>query len=70
LIVFGISLRIFPISAIIALIPIPLIIQVGLGLKKNYDQTDLLVPFMSKTLMFSRISGALFVFGLLIGIPF
>ncbi|MFB5633887.1 MAG: prenyltransferase [Candidatus Nitrosomaritimum aestuariumsis] len=69
-IVFGISLRIFPISAIIALIPIPLIIQAGLGLKKNYDQTDLLVPFMSKTLMFSRISGALFVVGLLIGISF
>ena len=69
-IVFGISLRIFPISTIIALIPIPLIIQAGLGLKKNYDQTDLLVPFMSKTLMFSRISGALFVVGLLIGISF
>jgi 1,4-dihydroxy-2-naphthoate octaprenyltransferase len=69
-IVFGISLGIFPISAIIALIPIPLIIQAGLGLKKNYDQTDLLVPFMSKTLMFSRISGALFVVGLLIGISF
>jgi 1,4-dihydroxy-2-naphthoate octaprenyltransferase len=68
--VLGILFEIFPISTSIALVPIPLIIQSGLGLKKNYDQTDLLVPFMSKTLMFSRISGALFVVGLLIGISF
>ncbi|MFZ8923083.1 MAG: prenyltransferase, partial [Nitrosopumilaceae archaeon] len=61
---------IFPMSTLIALTPIPLIIQAGLGLKNNYDNTDLLIPSMSKTLMFSRISGALFVIGLLIGVSF
>ncbi len=58
----------FPTSSLIALVPTPLVILAGLGLKKNYDNTDLLFPSMSKTLMFSRLSGALFVIGILIGI--
>jgi 1,4-dihydroxy-2-naphthoate octaprenyltransferase len=65
-IIFGISLQLFPISALIALIPIPLIILAGIGLRKNYENTDLMFPSMSKTLMFSRLTGALFVVGILI----
>jgi 1,4-dihydroxy-2-naphthoate octaprenyltransferase len=43
-----------------------LMIKSGLGLQKNFDSIDNLVPFMSSTLMFSRITGALFVVSFLI----
>ncbi len=65
-IIFGVSQQLFPTSSLIALVPIPLIILAGIGLKKNYDNSDLLFPSMSKTLMFSRLTGALFVVGILI----
>jgi len=65
--ILGIWLELFPFSALIALFPIPLIILAGIGLGKNYENTDLLLPSMSKTLMFSRLVGALFVIGILIG---
>jgi 1,4-dihydroxy-2-naphthoate octaprenyltransferase len=65
-IIIGILLQLFPLSTLVALIPIPLIILAGLGLRKNYEKIDLLVPSMSKTLMFSRLTGVLFVIGILI----
>ena len=67
-IVLGVSVEIFPISTLIALSPIPLVILAGIELKKNYQNQDLLFPSMSKTLMFSRLTGILFVIGILIGI--
>jgi len=63
---FGTLLQLFPISTLIALIPIPLIILAGMGLRKNFDKIDLLIPSMSKTLLFSRLTGVLFVVGILI----
>jgi len=66
--IFGVSAQLFPISVLIALIPIPLIILAGIGLRKNYENQDLLFPSMSKTLMFSRLVGALFVVGILINL--
>ena len=66
-IIFGVSMQLFPVSSLIALAPIPLVIVAGIGLRKNYDNPDLLFPSMSKTLMFSRLVGALFVVGILIG---
>lgn len=65
LIIFGISIGIFPILSFITLFSIPLVIKAGLGLRKNFDSVDELVPFMSSTLMFSRITGALFVLSFL-----
>ena len=38
----------------------------GLGLQKNYDAIDNLVPFMSSTLQFSRLTGILFALSFLI----
>jgi 1,4-dihydroxy-2-naphthoate octaprenyltransferase len=67
-IIFGVSLQLFPVSALIAITPIPLIISAGIGLGKNYENQDMLFPSMSKTLMFSRLAGALFVIGILIGL--
>jgi len=64
--IIGVSAQLFPISSLLALVPIPLIILAGIGLRKNYENQDLLFPSMSKTLMFSRLAGALFVVGILI----
>ncbi|WP_428327020.1 prenyltransferase [Nitrosopumilus sp.] len=66
-IIIGVSLNLFPIVSLITLLSIPLMIKSGFGLKKTYDSVEKLVPFMSSTLMFSRITGALFVLSFLIG---
>ena len=64
-IILGISIGVFPILSFITLFSIPLVIKAGIGLKKNFDSVDELVPFMSSTLIFSRITGALFVLSFL-----
>jgi len=66
LIIVGIITEIFPISSIITLLTIPLMIKSGILLQKNYDDVDGLVPSMEKTLLFSRITGALFVLSFLV----
>jgi 1,4-dihydroxy-2-naphthoate octaprenyltransferase len=65
-IIVGVSTNLFPPISLITLLSIPLMIKSGLGLQKNFDSIDNLVPFMSSTLMFSRITGALFVVSFLI----
>ncbi len=65
-ILIGVSVELFPIISLISFLSIPLMIKSGLGLKKNFDSVDELVPFMSSTLMFSRITGVLFVVSFLI----
>jgi len=60
----------FPELSLISFFSIPLMIKSGRGLQKNYDSVDDLVPFMSSTLMFSRLTGALFVIGFLISLVF
>ena len=64
-IILGIFINVFPILSLITLFSIPLVIKAGMGLKKNFDSVNELVPFMSSTLMFSRITGALFVLSFL-----
>ena len=66
-IIIGVSANLFPLISLITFLSIPLMIKSGLGLRKNFDSTENLVPFMSSTLMFSRITGALFVVSFLIG---
>jgi 1,4-dihydroxy-2-naphthoate octaprenyltransferase len=65
-IVIGVSANLFPIFSLISFFSIPLMIKSGLGLRKHYDSVDSLVPFMSSTLMFGRLTGTLFVIGFLI----
>jgi 1,4-dihydroxy-2-naphthoate octaprenyltransferase len=67
-IIVGVSTNLFPLISLITLLSIPLMIKSGLGLQKNFDSIDNLVPFMSSTLMFSRITGVLFVASFLIGL--
>jgi len=61
----GIFLGIFPMLSLITILGIPLLIKAGLELKKNFDNVDELIPSMSNTLKFSRITGALFVLSFL-----
>jgi 1,4-dihydroxy-2-naphthoate octaprenyltransferase len=63
-IIFGI----FPVYCLIILLTIPLIVKSGQKLKQNYNQLTDLIPAMSSTLYFSRITGALFVVGFLVNV--
>ncbi len=64
-IVFGIIIGVFPTLSLITLFSVPLMIKAGLGLKRNFNSIDELIPFMSLTLMFSRITGVLFALSFL-----
>ncbi|MDO7697599.1 MAG: prenyltransferase [Nitrosopumilus sp.] len=65
-IVIGVVLNYLPVFTLISLMSFPLIIKSGIGLQKNYDSVENLVPYMSSTLKFSRLTGILFVIGFLI----
>ncbi|AFS80940.1 UbiA prenyltransferase [Candidatus Nitrosopumilus koreensis AR1] len=65
-IIVGVSLNLFPLLSLISFLSIPLVIKSGFGLKKTYDSVEKLIPFMSSTLMFSRITGVLFVISFLL----
>ena len=65
-IVIGVVLNYLPVLTLISLTSLPLIIKSGIGLQKNYDSVDNLVPHMSSTLKFSRLTGILFVISFLI----
>ena len=62
----GIIYEIFPLYCIISLGAIPLIIKAGLSLKQNFDNIQELVPAMSSTITFSRITGTLFIIGFIL----
>ena len=67
-IVIGVMLNYLPVLTLISLVSLPLIIKSGIGLQKNYDSVDNLVPYMTSTLKFSRLTGILFVISFLIPI--
>ncbi|MFB5632488.1 MAG: prenyltransferase [Nitrosopumilus sp.] len=67
-IILGVSLNLFPVITLITFLSIPLMFKSGFGLKKTFDSVENLIPYMSSTLMFSRITGALFVLSFIIGI--
>ena len=62
----GVLLQVFPLLSMISFLSIPIMIKSGLGLKKHFNSVDSLFPFMSSTLMFSRLTGVLFVVSFLI----
>ena len=67
-ILIGVFANLFPAHLLIVFLSLPLMIKSGLGLQRNYDSVDDLLPYMSSTLMFSRITGALLVVGFLVGL--
>ena len=62
----GIIYEIFPVYCIISFALIPLLIKAGRELKQNVNNISGMVPAMSHTITFSRITGALFVIGFLL----
>jgi len=64
--VIAVCFEVFPIFCLLILLTIPLIIRSGLKLKQNYDKLTNLIPVMSSTLSFSRITGALLIVGFLV----
>jgi 1,4-dihydroxy-2-naphthoate octaprenyltransferase len=66
--IIAVIFEIFPIFCLIILSTVPLIIKSGLKLKQNYDKLTNLIPVMSSTLYFSRITGVLLVVGFLVNI--
>jgi len=66
IIISGVILEFFPIFCLITLLTIPLVVKAGLGLRVNYNEVEKMVPSMSKTLTFSRITGVLLVLGFLV----
>ncbi len=68
MIIIGISLNFFPLLSLICFLSFPFMINSGVGLQKNFNSVHELVPFMSSSLKFSRITGILFVLSFLIPI--
>ena len=66
--IIAVVFEIFPVFCLIILSTVPLIIRSGQKLKQNYDKLTNLIPVMSSTLYFSRITGALLVVGFLVNI--
>lgn len=66
ILISGVLLEIFPMLTLISLALIPLIIKSGMILRKNFDNTEGLIPVMATTIFFSRITGALFVIGFIL----
>ena len=64
--IFAIIIGVFPIYCLIILSTIPLVIKFGKKLKQNYEKLDKLLPIMSSTLVFSRVTGILLVVGFLL----
>lgn len=63
-----VMLDLFPVFSLITLVTIPLIIKSGRNLKTSFHDNNLIVPVMTKTLMFSRITGTLLVIGFLLNL--
>lgn len=68
IILVGVMMQIFPVFCLITLVTIPLVVKSGLELQKHFDDMDKFVFVMKSTLLFSRITGALFIVGFLVGI--
>jgi len=66
--IIAVVFEIFPVFCLIILSTVPLIIKSGQKLKQNYDKLTNLIPVMSLTLYFSRITGVLLVVGFLVNI--
>ena len=66
--IFAIVIEVFPIYCLIILSTVPLVIKFGKKLKQNYEKLDKLLPIMSSTLVFSRVTGILLIVGFLLDV--
>ncbi len=66
--VVAVVIGVFPFFCLIILGTIPMVIKSGQKLKHGYDELSKIIPVMSSTLVFSRLTGALLVIGFIINI--
>jgi len=59
----GIALGIFPTFCLIIFLTLPILVKSGKALKRSFDDTQKLLPIMNSTLLYSRLTGLLFVLG-------
>jgi len=65
-IIAGVISGIFPVVSLMTLSTIPMAVRSAISLKKNYEDTNRLVPVMQGFVTYSRITGALFVVSFLV----
>lgn len=65
-IVTGVLAGALPWLVLVTFVSAPLLISSWRGLARNYNSTDRLIPYMSSTLLFSRVTGALLVAGIIL----
>lgn len=68
LIAAGVVIGAFPIFCLISFATVPLVIKGGHRIKANLDEASKFLPVMKSTLLFSRLTGALFVVGFIVQI--
>jgi 1,4-dihydroxy-2-naphthoate octaprenyltransferase len=68
LVIGGVFLGVFPVFCLIVFATMPLLVSAGTKIKKTIEDAERFVSVMKTTLVFSRITGALFVVGFLISI--
>jgi len=68
LIGLGIILNMTTIYSLICLAAIPLAIKAGMFLRRNHDDANTMIPAMSSTVKFSRLTGALLALSFLLSI--
>ena len=66
--IVAVVISVFPIFCLIVLGSIPMVIKSGKKLKYGYNELNKIIPVMSSTLVFSRLTGVLLVFGFIINI--
>lgn len=59
----GVVIDIFPTFCLIAFLPLPILIKCGKTLRHSFDDLTKLLPIMNSTLLYSRLTGLLFVLG-------
>lgn len=68
LVTFGIVFELLPVYCAIVYTSIPMMMRAGRQIKRSIDDMDRFVTIMKSTVLFSRITGALFVLSFLIAI--
>lgn len=66
IVLFCVGNNFFPTYSFLSFLTIPLILKAGKELKSNYADIEKLIPSMTKTLLFSRLTGLLLVISFLI----
>jgi len=61
----GVVFEIFPTFCLIAFLTLPILIKCGKTLRYSFDNITKLLPVMNSTLLYSRLTGLLFVLGFL-----